>query len=252
MIPNEQLEALRQEWKAPRELSRALPREVQLSVAGMLLMGLAFLLFLGAVAAYTAIQGAAIRQAQRQALMDRQGVNTEAVITRLWRRRDKERHPMVTYQFEHDGRIYEGSSGVSQRTWRQMKEGSPLAVRYVPSDPSMSQPRDWRQSGIPAWLPAAVGLGLACIGFFLVYWLGRQKRLLSDGRVAPAIVTRYSSGQHGSKYAHYEFAVGKTVAKGTVGVSRGKPKIGDTVCVVYDPEKPRRNARYPMDLVKLR
>jgi hypothetical protein len=252
MIPNEQLEALRLSWKPPRELSRALPRDVQLSVGGMLLMGLAFLLFLGAVFAYRAIQSAAARQAQRQAMLEQRGVDTEAVITRLWRRRDKERQPMVTYRFEHEGRVYEGSSSVSLRAWREMKEGEPLAVRYVASDPGVNQPRDRKASGTPSWLPLLVALSLAGTGAFLVYFLGRQKRLLSEGRPAPAIVTRYTSGQHGSKYAHYEFAAGRAVAKGATGVARGSPKIGDTLCVVYDPEKPRRNARYPMDLVKLR
>ncbi len=252
MLPKEQLETLRQSWKPPRELSRALPREVQLTIGGILLMGLALLLFAGALAAYMAIQGAAVKQVRRQALLTQQGVTTQATITRLWRRNDKERQPMVTYRFEHSGRIYAASTSVSPKTWEQMREGSPLSVRYVPSDPDINHPEDWPASRIPAWLPMVVALCLAALGVFVFYWVGRQKRLLSEGRPAPAVVTRYTSGQHGSKYAHYEFAAGGTVAKGATGVSRGSPKIGDTVCVLYDPEKPRRNVCYPMSLVKLR
>ncbi len=252
MTSHERLEDLRQNWKAPRELSRALPREVQLAACGMALAVVGALLLAGAAAAYLALHAAALRGAQREARLDQQGVNTEATITRLWRRSGKERRTMVTYQFQHDGHIYEGSAGVPQKAWRGLREGEPLAVRYMAGDPAENEPRDWRKSPIPEWLPMTLAAVFAAIGALLFYWIGRQKRLLSEGRTAPGIVTHYTCGQHGSKWAHYEFAVGRAVSKGAAGVSKGSPKVGDTVCVVYEAENPRHNARYPMELVKLR
>jgi hypothetical protein len=251
MPVDERFEALRKDWKPPRELSRALPREVELTGAGIFLVVLAFLMFGGAVAAYLAIHNTAVKQAQRLALLDQQGVDTEATITRLWRRNDKERQPMVTYGFQLDGRFYEASTPAPMRIWRELRERTPLPVRYVPSDPAVSHPRDWNMKTTPAWLPVTIALLLAGVGGLILYILGRQKRLLSEGRPAPGIVTRELRGQHG-RVAQYEFSAGSKVLRGRSKVRRGAPKVGDTVCVIYDPERPRRNEMFPMELVKLR
>ncbi len=251
MFADERFEALRKDWKPPRELSRALPRDVDLAAGGIFLMLLAFLLFGGAVAAYLAIHNNAVKQAQRLAQLDQQGVNTEATITRLWRRNDKEQSPMVTYEFQLDGRFYEASVPAPQRVWRELRERTPLAVRYVPSDPALSHPRDWNMETTPAWFPPAMAAFLAAAGVLLIVMVGRQKRLLSEGRPAPGIVTRQQRSQHG-KIAYYEFAAGSKVVRGRSQARRGSLNVGDTVCVLYDPEHPRRNSIYPMQLVKLR
>ncbi len=247
----EQLIELRKNWTPPAELAGSLPREVRLSAAGIALAVVATLMSAGAVAAFVGLEAIASRESTQRLLLEQQGVNTSAVITRLWRARDKERQPMVAYRFEYDGRAYEGQAKVSLRIWNTLAEGSPLPVRLVPSNPGLNHPSDWPGSQMPAWLPPVVAVFLAAVAALLVFLLRCQRHLLSDGRPAPAIVTRYSLADHGRKRVHYEFAQSSGArGQGKSGPMRKLPPIGSTLCVIYDPENPRRSAPYPMDLVK--
>src|SRR5258705_156658 len=88
-------------------------------------------------------------------------------------------------------------------------------------------------------------------GLVLPFLIRRERKLLSDGRAAPGVVTRLSRSQHGSM-VHYEFAIaGGGFAKGKTGPSHKPPPVGATVPVLYDPENPRRNRMYPFSMVKL-
>ncbi len=252
MTPGEELDRLRADWKPPRELVRALPREVQLSGRGIALATLAVLLIFGAFAGYLALNAAAIRDAREAAMLRDQGRNTEAIITRLWRDNDKSRQPWVSYRFPHDGRFYDGKAKAPLGIWRGLTDGSTLAVRFVPTRPELNHPAGWEPSGVPPWVAPVVGGLLAILAALLFFVIGRQKRLLSEGRPAPAAVTHYSRGQHGTQVAHYRFAAAKTIYKGKIGPVRKPPALGSTLCILYDPEKPRRNAAFPLELVKLR
>jgi hypothetical protein len=105
---------------------------------------------------------------------------------------------------------------------------------------------------MPIWVPFLVGSSLAAGGAVLVLILRRQLRLLSEGRPALAVVTRYSYAQHGAKNIHYEFPLlSGGMAKGRSGPIRRLPAIGATLCVIYDRENPRRNAPYPLEMARL-
>ncbi len=86
---------------------------------------------------------------------------------------------------------------------------------------------------------------------WLVAWsLQRQRRLLTEGRPAPGIVTRLSRTKGGMQ-VYYDFLLlSGSVAKGSSGPVSKPPGIGQTVCVLYNPDNPRRNAIYPLCLVK--
>jgi hypothetical protein len=83
----------------------------------------------------------------------------------------------------------------------------------------------------------------------------RQRHLLEDGRPAPAVVTRLRTWrtQHGTRnIVYYQFALPDGApCKGRSNVEgRSIPK--DTViCILYDPDNPRRSAPYPLCTVKL-
>jgi hypothetical protein len=48
----------------------------------------------------------------------------------------------------------------------------------------------------------------------------------------------------------YEFPLlSGAVASGKAGTSAKPPAIGSVICVIYDPESPKRNAVYPLSLV---
>jgi hypothetical protein len=84
----------------------------------------------------------------------------------------------------------------------------------------------------------------------LLSLLQRQARLLSEGRPAPGRVTKFKRSDKGM-VVYYEFRLlsGATV-KGR-SQTRKPPLEGALVCVLYDPEKPRRNSLYPLPLVRL-
>jgi hypothetical protein len=85
----------------------------------------------------------------------------------------------------------------------------------------------------------------------LLIYIRGQVSLLSEARPAPAVVTHYTDAPHGTKVPHYEFPLlYGSFAKGQAAASNKPPKIGTTLCVVYDRENPRRNRPYPMALVK--
>jgi hypothetical protein len=92
------------------------------------------------------------------------------------------------------------------------------------------------------------------MGGLLPLTVRRQRHLLADGRPAPAVVTRYSRLQteHGAQnIVYYEFALlGGGTCKGRASTNRRLP-VGSAICVLYDPDNPRRSAPYPMCLVKL-
>lgn len=247
-----EMEELQRKWQPPAGLRGSVPRPVRLAGAGIALVVLAVAMFAGAVAAVIGLSVVARNQSVEHRLLRDEGRDAEARITRHWRDSSEEHQPMVAYEFEWEGRTYSGRSRLPLRMWKTLDVGSPLAVRFLPEEPRRNRPRDWESSALPAWLPFPVGAVLAGIGVMLVYFVRRQMRLLSEGRPAPGVVTRYSHAEHGQKNIHYEFRLlGGGIAKGKAGPSRKPPPIGTTICIVYERDNPRNNAPYPMCLVRL-
>ncbi|HEV3197511.1 MAG TPA: DUF3592 domain-containing protein [Bryobacteraceae bacterium] len=250
----QEMAELQRTWTPPPELIGYGSREVQLSRQGIAVAVLAGILILGGVAAGIILERVGIQQSDEQSLLREQGKDADATVTKLWRANDKERRPMVAYQFEVEGRMCRRSVSVPLRVWRSLAVGAPLAVHYVPSNPARNHPSDWEESTMPLWVPLLVGAMLAGIGAVLVLVLRRQLALLSEGRPAPAVITRYSSTEDGQKNVHYEFPLmGGGLAKGKSGPKskRRLPAIGATICVIYDRENPRRNAPYPLEMARL-
>jgi hypothetical protein len=163
----------------------------------------------------------------------------------------------VAYIFNSEsGAYYTREAKVSLSTWRQLSVGSSLPVRYVRARPDLNRPEAARSSILPVWVPFVVCGTLALLGFLATVPLRGQRRLLTEGRPAPGIVTRHGDlqrGQHGNKLGrkyYYEFVLlGGSVAQGKAGPVKNPPPVGQTVVVIYDPEKPACNAPYPLPLV---
>jgi hypothetical protein len=86
-----------------------------------------------------------------------------------------------------------------------------------------------------------------------------------EGRPAPAIVTKYSrvyrrmriaaQGPVGMSHKNrffYDFPLlSGAIAQGKSDPQKRTPEIGSVICVLYDPNNPKRNMPYPAGLVKL-
>ena len=238
-----------QSWSPPDRLGKSSIRAVRLSTRGRVIACVAGLLFAGALAAGIFFARTVRREQQEQRLLDQQGITVDAVIARVWRNNDKSREPRVTYRFNYRNVILSHTVGVPLNQWRQLKEGAPLAVRFVPSRPEVSHPVDWPRRGLPAWFPFLFSALLAGGGAIIAAQVARQMRLLAEGRPTPGRMTSFRRTKQ--LVIRYEFQLPDgTTLKGRADMCK-MPESGKPLCVLYDPENPRRNALYPLPLVRL-
>jgi hypothetical protein len=250
MSSRQQLEQLQRNWVPPDGLDRARPRDMRATAAGVALVALSGVLFAAALAVAVGLEVLAGRQREVQRLLRDEGSNAHSEVVRLWRSRSKEREPWASYRFAVDGREIEGAVRLPLTVWGRLAVGSTLEVRYVSSKPEVNQPAEFPRRPMAPVVPYVAGVALAALGTLPLVALRGQRRLLSEGRAAHAIVTRHSKDQHGT-VAHYEFAtLGGRIASGKSGPTRKPLAVGDTLCVLYDPENPRANAAYPLPLVR--
>jgi hypothetical protein len=247
---------LLREWKPPSGLNRARPREVRLSGAGIAIALIAVMLMAGGlVGAVFANRTRRSLTAEAESLRER-GVETEAVITRLSRTGGKSESHRVSYEFTAGGETYQRTRSVPARAWRTYHVGDRLAVRYLAADPSINYPAGYEERPLPRWFPFFI-VGAAILpASLLPLQILRQRRLLTDGRPAPAVITGFRRVHHThggyQRFVSYEFPlVGGGTAKGRGPASRNTPGEGGTICILYDPDNPKRNVPYPLQFVKL-
>jgi hypothetical protein len=245
-------------WTPPPGLARSRPREVRLSAGGVALVVLGLLLAAGGAAGAAALAVMARRDARNARLLEEHGVAAEAVVTSLGPTRGEKARKRATYRYVVDGHAFDRTLETSERHWRTLRVGSAIAVRYLPSQPAIHAPLGRRPRGVPAWVPALVAGPVIFLSALCLLSVAGQRRLLAEGRTAPGRVTRHSREHHTphggnmGKTFHYEFPLlSGARSQGKSGPSKNPPAIGSTVCVLYDPERPRRNAVYPLSLVRL-
>jgi hypothetical protein len=247
----QQLSELQRAFVLPARLKESRPRDVQLTGGGRALFVLAIVLFASAVGAPVVLTQESIRQAANRAALAERGVTTSGVVTRIWSDDDNRRK--VAYRFEAEGRSFASDINVSSARRRTLDVGSPIDVRFLPGNPDVNDLGASR-SGLPLAIGPTVGVGLATGGAILLFSIRRQRRLLEDGRAAPAVVTGHKSS-HSSHSKHYsmtyDFALlSGAVVKGKAGTSKNAPPVGSVITVIYDPERPEKSRVYPFSLVR--
>ena len=244
---------LQRAFVAPPRLAMSRPRPVQLTAGGRALVVVAVLLFAGSVGGGLVLFREAREQAgAQQALVDR-GVMISGEVTRLWPSGDNFRR--VRYRFIVDGHTYESTERVSTARRRALQVGSAIEVRYVPGDPQQNDLGGSPDPSLPIWLPFVVSTAAAAMGLLCLFAIQKQRRLLTDGRAAPAIVTahhRHHSGHGGThRSLTYEFPLlNGATATGRSQTSSKPPAVGSVICVIYDPDRPTRSMAYPFALVQ--
>jgi hypothetical protein len=247
-------------WRIPPELQQPVPRRIRLTGTGMTYCVLAAASIVFAVG-MTAKVG--LDELHRQAVDDSlsrrltvEGHDADATVTSL---QSSIVFNRVTYDYTVDGRSYEGSFSVAPEHWQSLQVGSPLAVRYLPTDPARAYPAADLPNSREDWklvLPLA-GLILFFMPSFAAIYLSLvlpQRRLLAHGKPAQGTVTRYKEGSRGRSsgyYLYYDFSPPEG-SRCQGKAFRSQPMAeGSTVTVLYDPSSPRRNALYPLETVRL-
>jgi hypothetical protein len=227
-------------------------RPVRLARAGYALMTIAVAFVLGSLIPAVVLHNQSEKETARRERLEREGVNADATILRLWRSGGKDDERYVRYEFQADGLGREGSSKVPRQIWLTLQVGGSLPVRYLAEDPEINHPAGWRMGVTPAWLAILVpGIQIGVAGLLLTI-IRRQWRLLSEGRPAPGVVIK-ARRREKQVVLNYEFRLlsGATGRGRSSTNARSVPGEGSVVCVIYDPENPRRNGVYPFSLVRV-
>ncbi|MFN7935810.1 MAG: hypothetical protein U0R19_20945 [Bryobacteraceae bacterium] len=241
-------------WRPPAGVRASRPRDVTYTASGWVVWGCFWLCLAGAFAAIVVLGAKVDREAEQARLLQTEGVETAAWITRLWRGSGDSKQPYVAFEFEAGGQKYTGRSKVRLSTWRMMQLGGEWRILYARSNPRIHHPVSQPLSETPIFVPYLVGGICLAIAIIPAALLRRQRYILAEGRIAPGIVTEVKNkqSQHGERHvAVFEFPLlSGGVGKGHTIPEKKNYFVGQKVNVVYLPDEPSRNAIYPMGLVK--
>jgi hypothetical protein len=254
MRPRQQLLNLAQQWAPPPGLDRSRPRPVRFTAGGWALAVLSAALVVAGFAAGIALFSLASGQ-EREALQLRaRGIDTDAIVTRLWTSDGEDPQRFVAFQFDAGGQRLEGRQRIPHGVWSGLRVGSTIPVRYDPSDPLVHVPFGGERQRLSHWTAFVAALTLMALGAVASVPLRSQRRLLVEGRPAPALVTRRSRNKSTEGGSHYQIEYEFVLLSGAARTGRsagGKMHEGQLISVLYEPDDPARNAPYPFSLVRL-
>lgn len=241
-------------WSIPPELEQPLPRRLRLDSVGILhcVLGVACLAF-GIYETPQIIKPELRRQAENESptrQLNAEGRETEGTVTEMF----SAMGPVIFFKYTVDGRNYGGGAPIASNHWRSLQIGSPLTVRYLPSDPSKSAPADDLPNSQNNWdivLPLCGMMWFFMLSFAAINLsaLFPKHRLLRRGRPARGIVT---CCKEGSKYGNSGFFVDYDfpLPDGSLGhgkaFRRYEEEEGSAVTVLYDIHRPQRSILYPL------
>ncbi len=196
---------------------------------------------------------------QRRAALD--GVATTSIAGRVTRVQlqggDDDRRTIVHYEYVVNGRAYRGSTRLRRREPHEFVAGGPIAVSYVMSDPSIGWMEGRPPRRFPVW-PAYLVPSVALLGSAIAFAiLRRQRRLLTDGRLAIATITRVDK-KRSDKGTYWRVEYQWRLLNGATRQARYRhsrkqpPAIGAHLPIIYDRDNPQQQGRYPLPLVGLR
>lgn len=230
----------------PRELTRSMPRPVELSGLGRFVMALSFLLTVGAFVAGALLWMQAERSEERVAIRTRDGATVTGTIQTATRGKDNWR---MTYSFGLEGRTLEGASA-----GKRIEPGTQVRVGYLPSDPKDNWLVGHEPKATPYWVAPLLGTSLFLTGVMIQWKLRRQRFLLENGRAAVALATsskRVHRGKERLYATEFEYRQPSgALAKGRLETRRAIPVDGEFI-IVYDPDQPKRVAKYPLRLFRV-
>ena len=241
-------------WNPPDRLGYSSLRPVRLSRLGMILAVVIALFAIGGVVLGVVLATKSRQEALERDMLREQGVVTDATVLRVWRNGGKENTPRVRYRFEVQGRELVASHSVPKAIWDTLQAGSSIPVRYVPAQPAINHPAEWNVRVMPWFVSVLVAAMFLVMTSVMSLLIRGQWRLLAEGRPAPGIVTGYKKTDK-AVAMEYEFRLLSGALKkgrgGAASSTKKLPPVGSVVCILYEPDNPRRNGLYPLQLVRL-
>jgi hypothetical protein len=244
-----------QRQNAVPELTPSRPRPVRLNGSGWVVAIVGVLLAAGSPVGGIWLYSAGVRNRDLRRSIEAQGIPAGAVVAGLSRTRGEHPKYIVSYRYPAGERFYNGRGSIRRAEWAKLQIGSGLTVRYLPSNPARSWVLGYEPRQILFWVGPVVALSLAFFAWIAWNELRKQWMLLSEGRPAEARVVGSKKILHSHGRANhnvrYEFRLmSGAMSTGKYGTQKSPPEAGTTIRIVYDPDNPKRNAPYPLSLVR--
>jgi hypothetical protein len=238
-------------WTPPRELTRALPREISMTGSGIVVAILAAMVLLGSVPLLVLLRSANARDKAQAEALRTEGRETAGQIVRLWHTTGKSHTPTVTYAFTANGTRLHADATVPGEFWSGLRTGGVLPVRYLPSDPNINHPAAWEISTVPDWMPFLLPALLGGIGILFLTLLRRQAQVAANGIPAAGVVTKCFRVKSGWVVRYRFHTKDGAIARGS-SQAAGRLEESATICVLYLTKNPKRNQMYPTGLYRVR
>jgi hypothetical protein len=162
---------------------------------------------------------------------------------------------LVRYEYtDATGRQHEGEGRASFKEWNHATPGSPIAVRYVRSDPQQSQLASAIWDLWPA-LPFGL-LGLVIVAGSLwrgsrgMRWANKQVRLVLSGQPVRGRILRAEAERRGKRgrevvtVLEYEYDAARPIAVRLELAGKPRPdwRSGGDILILVDPYDPTQHA----------
>jgi len=238
-------------WQPPNELRSLGPRDVRLNGRGIVIVCLTIVFLIAGPLLQSFIARELQRQSTRVQLLAENGTAVTASVVRLWHGSDKSHTPMVSYRFDTGREVVLGQSALVSSAWDSLHPGDSFAVRYLSTSPRINAPAEGTPAPAPVWISWMPLIGFLVAPAIFAVMIRKQWRLLANGAPAAGTVTKVQRRKQ--LYVSYDFKLPSgEVFNGRSGASwKNPPQPGDRICILYDPDNPRRNNVYPPELVRL-
>jgi hypothetical protein len=234
----------------PAELFCELPRPVRLTAAGKFLSALLILLAFATPCVGIFTFGASYRESHTRTLLREQGDVIAGNVTRVWETGSRSRSYGIEYRFNYGSVEHRASVTAPFRIWSTLRPREKISILVLPADPTISHPAAWESDDNPLVIPCIVvpNMALWCFGLWSSVRL--QYQLLSNGLPALGRVTGcHRAGKRIVLICEFRIFDG-TIVKTKYNNAKRRT-VGTPVCILYDRDTPRRNAIYPLSLVRV-
>jgi hypothetical protein len=238
-------------------LNHSTPRQVRATALGRMVVVAALAVLAAGLWGETEILRRVTASERRASLFATERIVTGGAVVRAEPRRDgNDRRSRVHYEYAVAGQNYTGTTTMATADRDKYPTGAPVAVWYLPSEPSESWLDGFSPSLGPTWPAIVVPLASGLAALWLILLVRRQLNLLTHGRAAIAVVTRVDKkrGEHGTSWrVHYEWTLlSGATRRGAYKVGKKQPPdVGAEIPILYERDNPSRNSKYPLSLVTL-
>jgi hypothetical protein len=154
----------------------------------------------------------------------------------------------IFYRFSVNGVTYsnEALTPNNPASGLALDKGDNLSILFLPSNPRINHPAAWQWSVLDGWYTVAGVAGCVVIGAVVLVGLLRDRKLARYGKATVGVVLGCT--RDGRLYRiEYEFGTERNVSMKGRHSGPDEYGPGEKLWVLYLPEKPQRNSRYPLD-----